>query len=160
MVQRQVLRDHRRLADRVEGIDTAWKEFFAHLRTLPEQDQRRITGALAPLASPRPPKHPSASRRYHRCPSLGTSDGRPLAAPVSWAVHDIRQLLTGIAIVTSASDLGTVRVRARKQSATTAVLPAPTRAGRCEPSATAVQEGWPADPNMPGTSLCSLPKAT
>jgi len=52
----KALRDLRRLAERADDIATAWQRFLEHLKTRPKEDQRRIMGALSPLASPRPPE--------------------------------------------------------------------------------------------------------
>ena len=52
----RALRDLRRLADDAEEIAAAWQRFLEYLKTRSEQDQRRITGALPLLASPRPPQ--------------------------------------------------------------------------------------------------------
>jgi len=55
-ISEKALRDLRRLGDKQEDIAAEWQTFFDHLKTLPQQDQRRVVGALPPFASPRPPQ--------------------------------------------------------------------------------------------------------
>jgi len=54
-ISKKSLRDYRRLSDKTEDIDEAWRRFVEHLQQRPKHDQRRIALALPPIPSPLPP---------------------------------------------------------------------------------------------------------